>query len=262
MTQDELTMDPLFSIITPTFNCGPVAIDQTMRSVLSQDFESLEFLIIDADSNDGTREWLRQVEDPRVMVSSEPDKGIYDGMNKGIDLARGRFLLFLGAGDTLLPGVLRQVSERLPRTNMTLAYGNVSWGGLIYDGKFSKLKLCNRNICHQAIFYGRDVFKALGGYSLKYPIYDDWAFNLRCFGDRRVLTRYVPLTVAVFEEGGASGGGDPAFEADRKSLLLGSLGRTTYVEHRLIRRGRKLWRRSRIAMGRLLPQRPDPGHGT
>src|SRR5450759_326416 len=55
MTQDELTMDPLFSIITPTFNCGPDAIDQTMRSVLSQDFDSLEFLIIDADSNDGTR---------------------------------------------------------------------------------------------------------------------------------------------------------------------------------------------------------------
>jgi glycosyltransferase involved in cell wall biosynthesis len=256
MTQDELTMDPLFSIITPTFNCGPDAIDQTMRSVLSQDFDSLEFLIIDADSNDGTREWLSQVEDPRVMFSSEPDKGIYDGMNKGIDRARGRFLLFLGAGDILLPGALRQVSQRLPKTNRALVYGNVLWGGATYDGKFSKLKICEKNICHQAIFYGRDVFKTVGRYSLKYRILADWAFNIECFGNRLVTTRYVPITVAIYEGGGASDTNDAAFVADRRALLLTRLGRITYARYRLASRVSRLVARSRMTLSRLIHTQP------
>ena len=167
--------------------------------------------------------------------SEYPDKGIYDAMNKGIEKARGRYVFFLGAGDILLPGALQQISRHLPDRDDALVYGNVSMGmnGSIYDGKFTKLKLCIRNICHQAIFYGRDVFKLVGNYNLKYRILADWAFNLKCFIDSRISTRFAPVNVANFEGSGVSGGGDAVFEADKMSLIRTSLGKTTYERYRM-----------------------------
>jgi glycosyltransferase involved in cell wall biosynthesis len=71
MNIEKSEAEPLFSIITPTFNCGPDAINGTLQSVISQDYPGLEYLIIDGDSSDGTREWLTGIEDPRVRSWSE-----------------------------------------------------------------------------------------------------------------------------------------------------------------------------------------------
>lgn len=227
-------MNPLFSVITATYNCG-LSIDRTLESVLAQDFKDFEHLIIDGNSKDGTRERLAAINDPRIRSYSEPDQGVYDAMNKGIERARGRYLFFLGSGDLLLPGVLQQISRHLPVGDAIFIYGNVLMGGKgdIYDGRFSKLKLCCRNICHQAIFYGRDVFKAVGNFNLKYPVLADWAFNLKCFGESRITTQFVPINVAIFETGGGSVRGDTAFEADKMSLIRTCLGKTTYERYRL-----------------------------
>jgi glycosyltransferase involved in cell wall biosynthesis len=248
-------MKPLFSIITTTYNCGS-KIDKTLESVISQDFKDLEYLIMDGNSKDGTRERLAAIKDLRVRSYSELDKGIYDAMNKGIELARGRFVFFLGAGDTLFPGALQQISRHLPDRDDALIYGNVLMGGngSIYDGRFSKLKLCIRNICHQAIFYGRDVFKLAGNYNLKYRFLADWAFNLKCFGDGRILTQFVPVNVAMFEAAGVSGGGDVAFEADKMALIRSCLGKTTYERYRM-----HIWKEQLVAgpKQKLKPLIPD-----
>ena len=116
----------LITIITPTFNCAST-LDATLESVVSQDFTDFEYWLIDGGSTDGTRDRLAAIQDPRVRWISEPDRGIYDAMNKGIDRARGRYLLFLGADDLLLPGSLRAISDHLPATDRTLVYGNVYW---------------------------------------------------------------------------------------------------------------------------------------
>ena len=214
-----------------------------------------EHLIIDGNSNDGTRERLAAIKDPRVRSYSEPDQGVYDAMNKGIELARGRYLLFLGAGDRLLPGVLQQISRRLPDGDATLIYGNALMGGNrdIYDGRFSKLKLCCRNICHQAIFFGRDVFTAVGKFDLKYPVLADHAFNLKCFGDTRITIQYAPINVAIFETGGGSARGDLAFEADRMSLIQTSLGKTAYQRYRIHLWKERLVAKPRQKLKRFLP---------
>jgi glycosyltransferase involved in cell wall biosynthesis len=247
-------MKPLFSIITTTYNCG-AKIDRTWESLVTQDFADFEYLIIDGNSKDGTRERLAAIKDSRFRSSSEPDQGIYDAMNKGIERARGRYLFFLGAGDLLLPGVLQKISRHLPESDAALVYGNVLMGAdnLVYDGRFSRLKLCCRNICHQAIFYGRDVFKLAGNFNLKYRILADWAFNLKCFGDGRIAARFVPVTVARFETGGVSGGGDPVFEADKLSLIRTCLGNVTYERYRM-----HLWKEQLLAgpkqkLKRLMP---------
>jgi len=242
-------LSPLFSVITPTYNSGP-KLETTWASLLAQDFGDFEYLVIDGASTDGTRERLASgLGDPRGRSVSEPDRGIYDAMNKGIALARGRYLLFLGAGDRLLPGVLGRVSGLLPRDDSSLVYGDVIWEGRVYDGEFDRIRLCDRNICHQAIFYGRDVFKLVGGYDLRYPLLADWALNIRCFGSPRVACRYVPVTVAKYEAGGASDTRDLAFEADWKSILLDGLGRRTYLEQAIRKRARRIFGRGAAPRG-------------
>jgi glycosyltransferase involved in cell wall biosynthesis len=213
---------PLISVITPTFNSG-AKIAATVASVLSQGKGLYEFLVIDGGSTDGTLAHLR-AQGPALRYVSEPDDGIYDAMNKGIRLSSGKFLYFLGAGDRLLPGVLQAVAAEISKlpcqgqtSRPTLLYGTVEFSGNSrpYDGRFNRFKLLGDNICHQAIFYQRSVFARLGFYNTKYQSLADWEFNIRCFNDRGIHKRYIPLRIANYEGGGKSATApDPAFWAE------------------------------------------------
>ena len=94
-------MDPLFSIITVTWNAATV-IGPTLESVQRQTSSDYEMLIIDGASTDDTLSIVKRASISALRVFSEPDKGLYDAMNKGIARARGRYLVFLNAGDTVL----------------------------------------------------------------------------------------------------------------------------------------------------------------
>lgn len=91
---------PVLSIITVTYNAAPFIIP-TIESVLSQSYENIEYIIIDGDSKDATKQLIQNYQSHLAQFISEPDEGLYDAMNKGIKLATGDFLLFLNAGDTL-----------------------------------------------------------------------------------------------------------------------------------------------------------------
>jgi glycosyltransferase involved in cell wall biosynthesis len=222
---------PLISVITPTLNSG-AKISATVASVLSQAKGLYEFLVIDGGSIDDTLAHLR-TQGPALRYLSEPDEGIYDAMNKGIRLTSGEFLYFLGAGDRLLPGVLEAVAAEIRKlpcqgqtSQPTLLYGNVDWSiySRPYDGRFNRSKLLRRNICHQAIFYQRSVFERLGFYNTKYRSLADWEFNIRCFNDRGIRKRYIPLRIADYEAGGKSATTpDPAFCAELARLSGGWL---------------------------------------
>ena len=213
---------PLISVITPTFNSG-AKIAATVGSVLSQRQGLYEYLVIDGGSTDDTLAHLR-AQGAALRYISERDQGIYDAMNKGIRLTSGKFLYFLGAGDRLLPGVLEAIAaeiRKLPGQSRTarptLLYGNVnlSQESRPYDGRFDHFKLLRHNICHQAIFYQRSVFERLGSYNTKYRLLSDWEFNIRCFNDRGIRKRYIPLRIADYEGGGESiTAPDLAFYAD------------------------------------------------
>jgi glycosyltransferase involved in cell wall biosynthesis len=216
---------PTFSIITANFNSGE-KLAATAASVLSQDAD-LEYLIMDGASTDRSIEIARQLahdHSEKIRLISEPDHGVYDAMNKGIGLAIGRYILFLGAGDTLLPGILKRVDTMLPGHDSGFLYGDVNRNGHRYDGEFTWRKLLYCNICHQAIFYGRDVFKRCGQFNLKYPCAADHEFNLRCFGRRAIKKRYIPLIISNFEPGGISSLGDDVLSRDWEGLMLGHLG--------------------------------------
>ena len=237
---------PTFSVVTATFNAGRKLLP-TAASVRAQD-ASAEHIIIDGGSSDESLTIARQLarEDPqRVRVFSGPDAGIYDALNKGVGRSTGRYVYFLGAGDTLLPGALAAVAARLPSGDRSLVYGNAILDGKVYAGAFRWQTLIEKNICQQAIFYGRDIFRTLGNFNGRYRNYADWEFNLRCFGSRKINRLYLPIIIAEYEMGGSSRSGDTLFEREKTQIILQSLGiyYWTYLNVR------KIWRDGRRRFG-------------
>lgn len=194
----------LFSIITPTYNCGP-KIERTIDSVLTQAADLFDFHIIDGASTDETLSVIKKYGD-QIKLVSERDKGVYDAMNKGIDLAYGKYLYFLGAGDSLRPDVLRKIEKMMPDEPLAFVYGSVYWAdqAMIYNGEFDKARLKTHNVCHQAIFYERTIFEVMGKFELRFKVLADYVFNIKCFGDDRIQKRYIDYVIANFEGGGLS----------------------------------------------------------
>ena len=196
---------PAISIIVPSFNAESVIVS-CLDSIVCQELAPTEVLVIDGLSTDRTAELVQDYASryPYIHWFAAADKGVYDAMNKGIALAKGEWLYFLGSDDVLLqPDTLEQVFHKAANQTGGLIYGNVRFrhSGLIYNGPFDlKRILWGGNICHQAIFYHRSVFAKLGGYDLDCPVYADHDFNIRCFMDRSIVTRYIPDIIAIYNE--------------------------------------------------------------
>ena len=192
------------SIIIPTFNSSAV-MSRALESIISQTFEDWEVLIMDGASTDNTIEIARTYNDKRIHIFSEPDKGIYDAMNKGIKNAQGEWLYFLGSDDWLLNNeVLLQVFA-INIDDYDVVYGDVEAPQLAKEnmGEWT-LETIEYNRCHQAIFYKQSLFKTLGKYNLKYRILADHDMNLRWFFSSKIKSKYIPITIAHYSDGGIS----------------------------------------------------------
>ena len=201
---------PYFSIIIPTRN-SEAMLGRCLDSLRAQTFTDYEVLLIDGVSRDKTAEIAQRYADPRIKMFSEPDQGIYDAMNKGVKLAKGEWIYFLGSSDALYhENVLNQIHDVSRATGNKIIFGSVKiegdtgWAndGVIYDGDFTLGKLFFKNICHQAVFYHRSVFPEVGEFNLLYPVLSDWDFNLRCRS--KYQFQYIETIVALFSGGGAS----------------------------------------------------------
>ena len=224
---------PRFSIITPTYNPGQ-RVEETIKSVLAQKNELFEYIIVDGCSTDETLNIIRKYEG-RIKWSSQRDCGVYDAMNRGIRMAAGDYLYFLGAGDRLRENILEKVEKTIPDGHLIFIYGNVF---LLdkkrkYLGKFDEAKIARANICHQAIFYERTIFDVIGTYDLRYSLLADHDLNLRCFGDKRIRKIYVDEVIADYEGGGISMGKDLNFIKDAPRIIRENLGPKGYLFNRL-----------------------------
>lgn len=206
---------PVLTIIIATFN-GAKTVQRTLDSILFQDFQEWELVIVDGLSTDGTVEIIgdNARRDPRIRFISERDRGVYDAMNKGIGLAKGEWVYFLGCDDWLLDRhVLQSVFSEPGIAGLDLVYGNVisaSYKGP-YDGAFTLDKLLSRNISHQAIFHKRTLFDRVGNYNLRYKAHADWDLNIRCFTDAGIRTGYIDRLIAEFGADGISSQHDVPF---------------------------------------------------
>jgi glycosyltransferase involved in cell wall biosynthesis len=222
----------IFSIVLATYNCGR-KVESTIQSVLCQNKDLFELIVVDGASNDDTLDYINKYKSDLKLIS-EKDGGVYDAFNKGINLATGEYLYFIGAGDCLREDVLETVSRFLPPDAPTFFYGDayVVKEGIHYGGEYDAARLQTQNICHQAVFYHRDIFKLLGKFDLRYSIFSDWALNLKCFGDRRVGKRYLQCVIVDFEGGGLSStDGDGGFKKDFPRLIRNYLGVKSYIAY-------------------------------
>jgi glycosyltransferase involved in cell wall biosynthesis len=210
---------PLLSVITVVYN-GAATLEKTILSVAGQTFKDMEYIIIDGGSKDATIDIIQKHAAHVTKWISEPDKGVYDAMNKGVRMAEGEWIYFLGGDDLFHDSqVVSRVFAEASPADADLVYGDVlspSYKGR-YDGEFDFAKLLVRNISHQAIFYRRTLFATFGEYNLRYKGYADWDLNIRLFAANdspegpRVRIRYVDTIVASFGPGGISSRHDIPF---------------------------------------------------
>jgi glycosyltransferase involved in cell wall biosynthesis len=157
---------PLVTIVTVVYN-NLTFIEETIQSVLNQTYQNIEYIIIDGGSTDGTLNIIKKYEKFLDYWVSEKDKGIYDAMNKGIQLAKGKWINFMNSGDTFYS---KDTIKNIPFTNFqnsSMIYGKARL--LSESRKFIKILnpfICNKfnlallggaNICHQAVFYNADI---------------------------------------------------------------------------------------------------------
>lgn len=176
---------PLISIVTVVRN-GAATIAATLDSVRIQRQVDVEHLIIDGASSDGTVDIIKANESEQLRWISEPDQGIYDAMNKGISLARGEWLLFLGADDVLAdPNVLADIFLGRDLAPYDLVCGTSSY----HDGRECVPRLdwhtqIFNTIHHQAAFYRRRLFDGFR-YRLDIPVVADYEMNFLIYRQHR-----------------------------------------------------------------------------
>ncbi len=178
--------DILISIIIATFNAEK-QIGHCIQSIVNLAQKKLEIIIVDGAGTDNTKSIVEQFSDENIIWTSGPDKGIYDALNKGIKIAKGKWFYFMGADDRLLPG-FSELASCLCVEN-AVYYGDThpfyhegkKPGYELLSGKFSNYRLAKYCINHQAIFYPATVFIKYN-YDLKYKIFADYALNLKALG--------------------------------------------------------------------------------
>lgn len=201
------------SIITVCFNSRKT-IEDTLKSVLKQEYDNYEHIIIDGGSTDGTIEIVKQYaekENSHIRWISEPDRGLYDAMNKGVRLAAGDVIGILNSDDIYADEkVLGTIANRFMATNCDATYSNLLF-------KDEELKLTKRvwiagkgslrtgwHPPHPTLYIRSDVFRKLGEFKLKYSIAADFDFMVRMMKRPNLRLSYIDRVLIYMRIGGAS----------------------------------------------------------
>ena len=197
------------SIITVCFNSAKT-IERTIRSVAAQDYPDIEYIIVDGGSTDGTLDIIHQYEDRISRFVSEPDAGIYDAMNKGIQMATGDYITFVNSDDWYNEGAVSYVAGDIMKRGAAISCYGINLfdkdGIMEWDDTFARdihnirFAMCR---CHNAIFAKRSVFEMYGGFDLAYKISADYDWLLRAY-DNGVEISYDNFPAVNFRLGGVS----------------------------------------------------------
>lgn len=227
MVEDKSTA-PLVSIICVTYNAEKY-VEHFLKNVSPYKSPSVELVIIDGCSTDNTFKILESNKEIITFLLCEPDKGIYDAMNKAARAAKGKWLYFIGVDDSILPDFSRFLNYL--KDDATIYYGNVTQNNKRIISATSKKNIARYNICHQAIFYPAYVFDQYE-YNIDYKVNADYHLNILCFGDPNLRFTYHDLDVADHASGGYSANAvDVKFNKEKTALVRQNLGLKTFVKY-------------------------------
>ncbi len=195
----------LVTIITVTYNAEK-HLEQTIKSVIEQDYPNIEYIIIDGGSSDGTLDIIKHYKDHINYYISEPDRGIYDAMNKGIEQSAGNWINFLNAGDTYCKKTtIKEISSYITE-DIDLISGDIYY---VNNNKKKYLKargltsVFNGMFCyHQTLFTKSKLLKKYN-FNLTFNIAGDYDFVLKCYINNYHF-KFLDFAVANYLGGGIS----------------------------------------------------------
>ena len=203
---------PKFSVITVTYNAGKV-LEDTIQSVVFQTYRNVEYIIVDGNSKDNTLEIVDKYRDRISQVISEPDKGLYDAMNKGIQLATGDYLCFLNAGDEFHDNeTLQKIVHTLKGKELPdVIYGETAIvdeeGHFLHMRRLSAPQTLTWKsfkqgmlVCHQAFFARREL-AVQHPYDLKYRFSADFDWCIRIMKRAKYLHNTKLTLIDYLNEG-------------------------------------------------------------
>ncbi len=230
---DSNYISPLMTIITVCYNSSKT-IERTLRSVADQDFEDYEYLIIDGGSTDGTLDIIekyREVFGDKLKITSEPDNGIYDAMNKGISKASGELIGIINSDDYYEKEAFKTVADYYNSEKHLVIYGMMR---KVKDGKeietviYNHENLDNQMINHPTCFVTKKTYKDFGAFNTKYKSSADYELMLRLYHETDTQFKPVYSIIADFELGGMSGSETGYRETLRLMKKYGTISSGTY----------------------------------
>jgi glycosyltransferase involved in cell wall biosynthesis len=199
---------PLISVITINFN-DRVGLERTFESVFNQTFQDFEYIVIDGGSNDGSKELIEENTEKISYWISEPDKGIYNAMNKGISAAKGKYLLFLNSGDKFY------AEKSLSLGSKYLGEEDIIYGDLevVNDEKSSIKKyptdlslfyFYEEALPHPSTFIKNSAFEKFGLYDENLKIVSDWKWFLVSICTQNASFKKIKVVISTFYLDGVS----------------------------------------------------------
>ena len=196
-----------YSIITINYN-NKEGLRKTIESVVNQTYNDYEYIVIDGASTDGSKEVIIEYSDYIQYWVSEPDKGIYNAMNKGILVSHGEYLIFMNSGDTFYNSNV--LTDVLPYLDSAIVVGK------LYKAKYNKLSSIPQSnptmmlfyegsLDHQACFTHKKLFKNPNAlYDENYKIVADWKFYMQKVIFENQSISVIPIVIATYEGDGIS----------------------------------------------------------
>ncbi len=211
------------SIVTINYN-NLSGLQKTIDSVFQQSFKDYEWIIIDGGSTDGGKELLEKNQNHFAYWCSEPDKGIYNAINKGLSHAAGDYIQFLNSGDWLYDSTSLEKAFAQIDGKYDIYYGDmvqVNDGGklnpITYPDELGFLFFPYNNICHQATFYKRSLFDN-NPYDESFCIVSDWAMNLKLlFGG--ATFKHIDQFIVYYDNQGKSSAADQKHHIERTTAF-------------------------------------------
>lgn len=205
------------SVITVCFNAVET-IRATIKSVSEQDCENVEHIIIDGDSTDGSKELIESYRTNLSHFVSEPDKGIYDAMNKGLEFATGDIICFLNADDWYASSkILSIVKTTMENFKLDALFGDAAFVNSKNPNKIIRRYRSDRFTperlgwgwmpAHPSLFLRKEVIQRVGGFNETYRIAGDFEFIIRIFHNQTLYYKHLKEVMVFMHTGGVSNAG-------------------------------------------------------
>ena len=224
------------SVITINYN-NCLGLQHTIESVVNQTYKNFEYIVIDGGSTDGSIDVIKKYADRIDYWQSEPDKGIYNAMNKGVVQANGEYCIFMNAGDLFIDNnVLNEVYHQLDGTD--IVYGNTEY--TTGENRESKNEPPNfrflyvSSFSHQSTFIRTKLLK-LTPYDESLKIVADWKFFLQSLIMENRTFKSIDVKISLYDVTGISSTNKSLYEIERDQVLLSLIPRWMLEDyHKLI----------------------------